>query len=70
MAALQEIRQVLKPGGCIAIYEQPFRGDPHEAAQKNFARLAEAGFKQLTITEKAMKPDATVCVQGTLGEIC
>jgi ubiquinone/menaquinone biosynthesis C-methylase UbiE len=64
MVALQEIRRVLKPDGHIAIFEQPFRGDPHEAAQKNFALLTEAGFKQLTITEKSMKPTPTVCVEG------
>ena len=66
-AALQEIRRVLKPDGRIHIFEQPFRGDPQEAAQKNFAALAEAGFKQLTITEKDMKPVATTCVQGVIG---
>jgi ubiquinone/menaquinone biosynthesis C-methylase UbiE len=63
-AALKEIRRVLKPEGRIAIFEQPFRGDPHEAGQKTFAILSEAGFKRLNVTEKPMKPVATVCVEG------
>lgn len=67
LAALRQIRRVLKPDGRIAIFEQPFRGNPQEAAQKNIALLAEAGFKQLAITEKDMKPVATTCVQGTMG---
>jgi ubiquinone/menaquinone biosynthesis C-methylase UbiE len=63
-AALSEICRVLKPGGHIAIIDQPFRGDPHEAAQHSHEILAATGFKQITVTEKAMKPVATVCVQG------
>lgn len=63
-AALAEICRVLKPEGSIAIFEQPFRGDAGEAAQKTFALLTEAGFKQLRMVEKDMKPIATVGVLG------
>ena len=66
---LKELRGLLKPGGLIAITEEPrFRGATDESAQvigqEIVAALTKAGFSQVRLETKKMKPVSAVCVLG------
>jgi ubiquinone/menaquinone biosynthesis C-methylase UbiE len=66
---LKGLRRLLKPGGLIAITEEPrFSGATDESAQEIgqefVAALTKAGFSQVRLETKQMKPVSAVCVLG------
>ncbi|MFQ5859777.1 MAG: class I SAM-dependent methyltransferase [Anaerolineae bacterium] len=66
---LKGLRQLLGPSGLIAITEQPrSRGATDETAQEIgkeiVAALTKAGFSQIRIETKKMKPVSAVCALG------
>lgn len=69
-AALRRLKELMYPGGTIALAHQPrnkkaTENDATEAGEK-FARYLEAaGFGDVRIERKLMKPVSTVCVLGT-----
>ena len=67
-AGLSELRRVLKPGGLVAITEQP-RGAVDEAAvreiaEKLIAKLSAAGFRQIRMEFRPMRPATSTCALG------
>lgn len=68
VANLQEVRRVLKPGGVIAIVEQPMsaEGEASIPALKEelHARLTAAGFHNLQLVTAPMKPATCVAALG------
>jgi cyclopropane fatty-acyl-phospholipid synthase-like methyltransferase len=66
---LRRLREQLRPGGIIALVHQPrlpgaTEDDATEAGER-FARYLEmAGFKDIKVERKMMKPVSTVYVQG------
>lgn len=63
---LKQLRSLLQPGGIIAITEQPrLKGASDESARRAGRRfeayLEEAGFEQIQIEFRQMKPVAAVC---------
>ena len=66
---LKEIRESMKENGVIAITVQPFmKGATNETTKqlgrKIFNQLNEAGYSDIKMELKHMKPVATVCVLG------
>jgi len=66
---LKNLRTRLRPGGVIALAYQPRKSGATEKdaddAGDNFADyLQRAGFKDIAIEKKIMKPVSTVCVLG------
>ncbi|HEY3230135.1 MAG TPA: class I SAM-dependent methyltransferase [Roseiflexaceae bacterium] len=67
-AGLSELRRVLKPGGLVAITEQP-RGAVDEAAvreiaEKLMAKLSAAGFRQIRMEFRPMRRATSTCALG------
>lgn len=66
---IKELRNVLAPSGLIAITLQPrSKGATEEMAQQEGERivryLKEAGFKQIRLETKKMKPVSVICAIG------
>jgi ubiquinone/menaquinone biosynthesis C-methylase UbiE len=64
---LQELKRVMKPGGIVAIAVQPRNAGAtevtaHETGQQIATALAAAGFSDLRLAFKQMKPVSTACV--------
>jgi ubiquinone/menaquinone biosynthesis C-methylase UbiE len=66
---LKEIKRVLKPKGIIAIIQQPRSMKTglglEESGEDISAKIKEAGFSNVTIDSKPMKPVTCWCVKGT-----
>jgi ubiquinone/menaquinone biosynthesis C-methylase UbiE len=69
MAGLQEARRVLKPGGRLAITIQPMWAKTEEEVQsvseKLLRQLKQAGFKQVRLETRQIKPITAVSGIGT-----
>jgi cyclopropane fatty-acyl-phospholipid synthase-like methyltransferase len=68
-AVLRKLHGILKPGGLLAITNQPrLKGASDERAREIGERMrqafAEAGFKDIRIEYREMKPVNSVCVMG------
>ncbi|MFQ5961446.1 MAG: class I SAM-dependent methyltransferase [Candidatus Methylomirabilales bacterium] len=66
---LKELRRLLRAGGLIAITEEPrFGGATDDSAQvigqEMVAALTKAGFSQVRLETKKMKPVSAVCALG------
>jgi hypothetical protein len=67
--SLIDVRKCMNKGGTIAVVHQPRKPgstalDAMEAGNKISSLLKEAGFKNIVIHKKNMKPVATICVMG------
>lgn len=67
---LFEIRRVLKPEGTVTLAVQPmWKGatddTTHEVALRLRSAMTDAGFSDLTLFEKTIKPRPVACVTGT-----
>jgi SAM-dependent methyltransferase len=64
---LEHIRSVMKSGGVIALTVQPFKGTDEtsrEYGHQIINHLENAGFTNIRMEIKTMKPVASVCVLG------
>ncbi len=66
---LRNLRAQLRPGGVIALAHQPRKPgakeeDAAEAGEKFAEYLKTAGFNEIRIEKKKMKPVSTICVLG------
>jgi ubiquinone/menaquinone biosynthesis C-methylase UbiE len=67
LRGLQELKRVMKEGGLVAIAVQPrnagaTEATAHETGQQLATALAAAGFSDLQLVFKEMKPVSTACV--------
>lgn len=72
-ARLRELKELLKAGGRIAITHQPRNAgatdrDTEESGKRIAKMLTEAGFRNVRVEWKPMKPVAVVCVLGECGD--
>ena len=67
-AGLLQARRVLKPGGLVAIIEQPrsAKMEPRvqEIGETLAKRLSDAGFRELRLELRPMRPATSICVLG------
>jgi SAM-dependent methyltransferase len=64
---LENIRNVMKLGGVIALTVQPFKGTDETSKEYGYQimnHLEHAGFTNIRMEMKNMKPVASVCVLG------
>ena len=66
---LQEVRRVLKPAGRVVITIQPMwaktEEEVHQVAERLVLQLKQAGFKQVRLETRQIKPITTVSGIGT-----
>ena len=67
--SLKEIRQIIKPNGLIALTVLPYMKESTDETSKKWGNdishyLKQAGFSNIQIEYKKMKPVAAVCVIG------
>ena len=68
--SLDELRRVMQPNGCVAIAVQPRHAGATESTARDVGRdiaamLESAGFSEVRIAFKKMKPVSTACVTAT-----
>ncbi len=70
--SLKELRTRMRPGGWIALAHQPRKPgatdeDATAAGEKFAEMLRKAGFEEVRVERKPMKPVSTMCILGRRG---